>query len=255
MRIVRFSTKAGDIHWGIAEARAVVEVEGDVFGDYGATSRIHPLEDIRLLAPVAPSKIVALGTNFVAHAHEMGRELPAEPKIFLKAPSALIGTGAPIVLPEVEGPVEHEAELAVVIGRTARRVAPERALDHVFGYTCLNDVTARRLQAIDGVFARAKGFDTFAPCGPWIETDAHWEPLVVEGWVNGQLRQRAPLTDTIFPVPVALSFISNIMTLLPGDVISMGTPEGVGPLAAGDEVEVRIEGVGSLVNPVESESV
>lgn len=254
MRFVRFTTPSGDIRWGIAEAQAVVELEGDVFSDYGATSRIDPLEEIRLLAPVVPSKIVALGTNFVAHAHEMGRDLPSVPKIFLKAPSALIGPGAPIVLPEVEGPVEHEAELAVVIGRRARRVSPEQALDHVLGYTCLNDVTARRLQAIDGVFARAKGFDTFAPCGPWIETEVHWASLVVECWVNGQLRQRAPMAEAIFGVPAALAFISGIMTLMPGDVISMGTPEGVGPLLAGDRVEVRIEGVGSLENPVEAES-
>jgi len=254
LRFVRFATPAGERRWGIAEAQAVVELEGDIFADYGATSRIHPLDEIRLLAPVTPSKIVALGTNFVDHAREMGRELPREPKIFLKAPSALVGPGAPIVLPEVEGPIEHEAELAVVIGRRARRVPPERALEHVFGYTCFNDVTARRLQAIDGVFARAKGFDTFAPCGPWIETEIHWERLVVEGWVNGRLRQRAPMGEAVFSVPAALAFISKVMTLMPGDLVSMGTPEGVGPLAAGDEVEVRIEGIGSLVNPVEAEA-
>ena len=241
------------MRWGIAEDRAVVELEGDVFSEYGATNRIHAHDEIRLLAPVAPSKIVALGTNFAAHAEEMGRELPSEPKIFLKAPSALVGSDEPIVLPAVEGPVEHEAELAVVVGRTARRVAPGDALAHVFGYTCFNDVTARRLQAIDGVFARAKGFDTFAPCGPWIETETHWEGLTVEGLVNGDLRQRAPATSMVFPVPEALAFISSVMTLLPGDLIAMGTPEGVGPLTPGDEVEVRIDGVGSLVNPVEAD--
>ena len=255
MRFVRFALNDGSIRWGIAEAEAVVEIEGDVCGRYGATDRIHDLRQVRLLAPVAPSKIVALGTNFKAHATEMGKALPAEPKIFLKAPSALIGPGAAIELPQVEGPVEHEAELAVVISRRARHVSEQTALEYVLGYTCFNDVTARRLQAIDGVFARAKGFDTFAPCGPWVQTDMLWQDLVVEALVNGDLRQRGPLSDAIFGVPAAIAFISRVMTLEPGDVIAMGTPEGVGPLEPGDTVEIRIEGLGSLENPVVAESI
>lgn len=250
MRFVRFRSGDGPPRWGIAQPAAVIEIEGDVFGRYGATDRIHPLDAVELLAPAEPSKIVALGTNYADHARELSRPLPAEPKIFLKAPSALIGPGAAIELPPVEGAVEHEAELALVIGRRARHLDPLRALEHVLGYTCFNDVTARRLQAVDGVFARAKGFDTFAPCGPWLETDVHPAELRLEGRVNGELRQRARTADMIFAVPEALAFISSIMTLLPGDLVAMGTPAGVGPLEPGDEVEVRIDGIGRLRNPV-----
>jgi 2-keto-4-pentenoate hydratase/2-oxohepta-3-ene-1,7-dioic acid hydratase in catechol pathway len=255
VRFVRFAPPGGPARWAIAEAEALVEIEGDVFARYGATSRIWSLDEVELLAPVAPSKIVCLGTNFADHAAEMGKPLPAEPKIFLKAPSALLGPGRPIELPQVEGSIEHEAELGVVIGKRARHLTPDQALGCVFGYTCFNDVTARRLQAVDGVFARAKGFDTFAPCGPWIQTDLDWRELVIEGLVNGRQRQHAPAGSMIFSVPVALAFISRIMTLLPGDLVAMGTPEGVGPLQPGDEVEVRIAGIGSLVNPVITESL
>lgn len=250
MRFVRFRSGDGPPRWGIAQPAAVIEIEGDVFGRYGATDRIHALDAIELLAPAEPSKIVALGTNYADHAHELGRPLPVEPKIFLKAPSALIGPGAAIELPPVEGAVEHEAELALVIGRRARHLDPLHALEHVLGYTCFNDVTARRLQAVDGVFARAKGFDTFAPCGPWLETDLHPAELWLECRVNGELRQRERTAEMIFAVPEALAFISSIMTLLPGDLVAMGTPAGVGPLEPGDEVEVRIHGIGRLRNPV-----
>jgi 2-keto-4-pentenoate hydratase/2-oxohepta-3-ene-1,7-dioic acid hydratase in catechol pathway len=255
MRFVRFLTPEGISRQGIMEKEAVVEVEGDPFGRYGATSRIFSRAEISLLPPVLPSKIVALGTNFRPHAEEMGREIPKEPKIFLKAPSALIGHRQAIRLPKVPGPIEHEAEVALVIGRVARYVAEDRAIDFVFGYTCFNDVTARELQRRDGVFARAKGFDTFAPAGPWVETEVLWENLEVEGWVNGEMRQRGALMDLVFPVPRVIAFVSSIMTLLPGDMISLGTPAGVGPLLPGDRVEVRVKGIGVLENPVEAESV
>ena len=250
MRFARFKVKDQEAKWGIVEQDAIVEVEGDIFGRYGATKNIYSSDEVRLLAPVEPSKIIGLGSNFPKHAVEMGKTPATHPKIFLKPPSALTGQHSPIRLPEVEGAIEHEAELAVVIGRKAHKVSQSEALDYVLGYTCFNDVTARHYQRIDGLYARAKGFDTFAPCGPWIQMDAHWEDLRIECWVNGQRRQQGELKDALTTVPMAIEFISNIMTLYPGDLIAMGTPEGVGPLQTGDEVEVRIDAIGSLTNPV-----
>jgi len=240
---------------GLIEGSRIVELSGDFLGRFERTEQWVALSAARLLPPVAPSKIVAVGVNFLKHAAEMGKALPEEPKIFLKAPSALIGHRDPVVLPLVPGAIEHEAEVAVVIGQRARHVSVERALAYVFGYTCLNDVTARIYQKIDGVYARAKGFDTFAPMGPWIETEVSWEALEVEGWVNGTRRQHGALREAIFSVPRIISFVSRVMTLFPGDVISMGTPAGVGPLQPGDEVEVRVPGVGSLSNPVIAEEI
>ncbi len=250
MRFCRFVQADGIPHYGIVEGQAVVEVEGDIYAGYGATSQIHPLAEVELLPPAVPSKIVALGANFRPHAEEMGHALPTEPKIFLKPPSALLGHGGIIRLPPVEGAIEHEAEIVVVMGSTARHLSPDQVMDHVLGFTCFNDVTARALQKKDGVYARAKGFDTFAPTGPWIETDLVWESLTVEAWVNGSLRQKGALSDLVFSVPEVLSFISRIMTLVPGDMIALGTPSGVGPLRAGDQVQVVAEGIGSLENTV-----
>jgi 2-keto-4-pentenoate hydratase/2-oxohepta-3-ene-1,7-dioic acid hydratase in catechol pathway len=250
MRFARFVAPAETPRWGLVEGDALLELEGDLFSGYAASSRLHALAEVRLLCPATPSKIVALGTNFRAHAVEMERPPPDEPKIFLKAPSALIGPGEPIRLPAVPGPFEHEAELAVVLGRRIFQASPREARAAVFGYACFNDVTARALQRKDGVFARAKGFDTFAPLGPWLETDVVAEELVVEGWVNGERRQRGEMRAALVSVPEALSFISGVMTLEPGDVVAMGTPAGVGPLEPGDRVEVRIEGIGRLSNPV-----
>jgi len=250
LRFCRFTTEDGPARWGIVESSAVVAVEGDVFSRYGASSEIFPREEVTLLAPVQPSKIIALGTNFRLHAEEMGRPLPEQPKIFFKPPSALIGHGAAIRLPDVEGNVDFEAEVALVIGKRCRHVESSQALDCVFGYTCFNDVTARALQRMDGVFARAKGFDTFAPAGPWIETDALWEDLELHGRVNGETRQSAALGDLIFGVPEVIAFVSSIMTLEPGDVIATGTPAGVGLLSHGDLVEVTIDGIGTLRNHV-----
>ncbi len=253
MRFCRFTSPDGGPRYGIVEGQAVVEVEGDIFERYGATSQIYPIDEIELLAPVEPSKIVALGTNFHLHAKEMGREVPDEPKIFLKPPSALIGHQATIVLPKVPGRIDHEAEVAIIVKRLAKNVSAEEALDYVLGYTCFNDVSARALQEKDGVFARAKGFDTFAPAGPWLQTDLVWEKLEVEGWVNGERRQHGALSDLIFGVPQVIAFVSRVMTLLPGDMIALGTPVGVGPLADGDRVQVKINGLGTLENPVAQE--
>lgn len=214
------------------------------------TGETLPAGSDRLLAPAAPSKIVAVGLNYRDHALEMGEELPNEPKIFIKPSTAAIGPGEPIVLPPLSRRVDHEAELAVVIGRRARNVAASEAGSYILGYTCLNDVTARDLQAADGQWTRAKAFDTFCPLGPWIETDLDPGNLRLEARVNGQVRQSSSTANFIFRLEDLVRFISGVMTLLPGDVITTGTPPGVGPLAPGDLVEIEVEGIGILANPV-----
>lgn len=200
----------------------------------------------RLLAPVRPSKIVCVGRNYAAHAKELGNEVPKEPLLFLKPPSSVIGPGESVVLPPESERVEHEAELGVVIGRRASRVRPEEALSHVLGYTCVCDVTARDLQRRDGQFTRGKGFDTFCPVGPWIETALDPSRAEVTCRVGGAERQRGATSQMIFDVPTLLAFISVVMTLEPGDLVVTGTPEGVGPLVDGDRVEVEVSGVGAL---------
>ena len=204
----------------------------------------------RLLAPVTPSKIVCVGRNYAAHAKELGNAVPDEPLLFLKPPSALIGPEQPIVRPPSSDRVEHEAEIGVVIGTRLARANPADAVRAIFGITCVDDVTARDLQRKDVQFTRAKGFDTFCPVGPWIETDFALDQLSVIGRVNGQERQRGQVAQMIFPVAELIAFISHVMTLEPGDLVSTGTPEGVGPLHAGDRVEVEVPGVGVLGNPV-----
>jgi len=206
----------------------------------------------RLLPPVRPSKIVCVGRNYAAHAAEHHAEVPAEPMLFFKPPSALIGSGAPIQLPPGAGRVEHEAELAVVIGRAARRVPREEALGVVLGYTCANDVSARDYQQKDGQWGRAKGFDTFCPLGPWIVSGLDPSARAIRCLVNGEVRQASHTGDMVFDVPALIAFISQIMTLQPGDVILTGTPSGVSPLYPGDVVRVEIEGIGALENPVEA---
>jgi 2-keto-4-pentenoate hydratase/2-oxohepta-3-ene-1,7-dioic acid hydratase in catechol pathway len=197
-----------------------------------------------------PTKIVGVGVNYRAHAAEMGKPLPGEPILFLKPPSALCGAGDPIELPAGVGRVDHEAELGVVIGRRARRVDASSALDHVLGYTCVNDVSARELQRKDGQWARAKGFDGFCPVGPVIRAGLDPGRLSIAARVNGQPRQASSTADLIFDVPTLIAFISGVMTLEPGDLITTGTPSGVGPIAPGDRVEIEIEGIGVLANPV-----
>jgi 2-keto-4-pentenoate hydratase/2-oxohepta-3-ene-1,7-dioic acid hydratase in catechol pathway len=197
-----------------------------------------------------PSKIVAVGLNYRDHALEMDMPIPEEPRIFLKPPSALIGPDDPIVLPPQSQRVEHEAELAVVMKKRCRNVAAGRVRDYVLGYTCLNDVTARDLQARDRGPTRAKAFDTFCPLGPCIATDIEPNAVTVEALVNGLVRQSGSTKDFVFPVEDLIARVAEIMTLLPGDVIATGTPAGVGPLSAGDRVEIRIDGVGVLKNPV-----
>ena len=225
-------------------------VEGDVFGSFELGDRVSSAGQ-RLLAPVLPSKIVCVGLNYKDHAAEQGKPLPEEPLLFIKPSTSVIGPGDTILVPDGIGRVDHEAELAVVIGKRAAHVSEKDAASVVFGLTCVNDVTARTLQEKGVGYTRAKGFDTFAPVGPCVAQGldvAHGRG--VEGWVNGVQRQASSTRELIFGIPRLVAFISSIMTLLPGDIISTGTPSGIGPLNPGDLVTIKVEGVGELTNPV-----
>jgi 2-keto-4-pentenoate hydratase/2-oxohepta-3-ene-1,7-dioic acid hydratase in catechol pathway len=224
-------------------------LEGNVFAEYQPGEVITD-KALRFMAPVAPSKIVAIGLNYKDHAAEMNKPLPAEPLMFIKPATAVIGPDDQIRMPAGVGEIHYESELAVVIGRTASRVKAAQAGDYVLGLTCLNDVTARELQKKDVQYTRAKGFDTFAPMGPCIAVGLDSRSLAIEGWVNGEKKQSSNTNQLIFPVDQLIEFVSGVMTLNPGDVITTGTPSGVGPLAAGDRVMVKIEGIGTLSNPV-----
>lgn len=206
-----------------------------------------------LPVPVRPSKILCIGRNYAEHAAELGHDLPVEPLVFMKPPSALVGSGEAIVLPAISDRVDFEGELAVVIGQRCRHVPEEEAMAVVGGYTLLNDVTARDLQKKDGQWARAKGFDTFAPCGPRLVTDFDPSDVRLRTLVNGEVRQEGRTSQLIFGIPFLIAYLSRVMTLEAGDLISTGTPSGVGPLKPGDTVEVWVEGLGSLINPVVAE--
>lgn len=250
MKIVRVRTSEG-ISYGNAEEDGVRLWEGSPLVAWEETEVVVSYGRLQLLAPVFPTKIVAVGRNYEDHAAELGNPIPDEPVIFLKPPTAVVGPEQPIVLPATVGVVHHEAELAVVIGALARHVPAEDVEAVVLGYTAGNDVSARDLQRKDGQWARARGFDTFCPLGPVIETELDpLEPLLVECRVNGEVRQVGRTSEMIFGVAELIEFISGVMTLLPGDVILTGTPAGVGPISAGDRVEVEIEGIGVLGNPV-----
>jgi 2-keto-4-pentenoate hydratase/2-oxohepta-3-ene-1,7-dioic acid hydratase in catechol pathway len=237
--------------WGILEAGHIREISSAPWREWNETSRTWPLADARLLAPAEPSKIVCVGRNYAAHAAELGNQVPKEPLVFLKPPSSIIGPEEPIVLPSYSKQVQHEGELAIVIGRRCSHLGDsDDALAHVLGYTCLNDVTARDLQKADVQFTRAKGFDTFCPVGPHIETKLDPTNVLVEARVNGTLRQSANTSLMIYPCAFLIRWISRMMTLYPGDVIATGTPAGVGPLVAVDVVEVSVPGIGVLRNPV-----
>ena len=249
MRIVRF-VEGGEGRYGLVEGDDVYAVEGEVFGDLKRGKRVGSLSELRLLAPCQPTKVAAVGLNYAAHAAESQKEVPAEPILFLKPPSAVIGPGENIVYPSISQWVDHEAELAAVVGRRARNVAAEEALDYLLGYTCGNDVSARDLQRRDGQWARGKGFDTFCPLGPWIVTDLEPGDLAIACRVNGQVRQGSRTSYMVFSVAELVAHVTQVMTLEPGDVILTGTPAGIGPLQRGDQVEVEIEGVGVLENGV-----
>lgn len=252
MRLVRF--RFGDrIATGAVDdgSDAVRVLRGTFFEDPLPTGEEIPLDDVRLLAPVLPSKVVAVGRNYAAHAAEFGGEVPEEPLIFLKPSTAVSGPGDPIPLPPISRRVDFEGELVVVLGRLARNVRAEEAFRHILGYTCGNDVTLRDLQKKDGQWARAKGFDGSCPLGPWIQTELDPTDVRIETRVNGETRQFATTADMVFGVATLLEFVTAFMTLLPGDVIMTGTPEGVGKLEPGDLVEVEIDGIGVLANRVE----
>jgi 2-keto-4-pentenoate hydratase/2-oxohepta-3-ene-1,7-dioic acid hydratase in catechol pathway len=237
--------------FGLIEDGGPVMIYGAPWIGWQRASPGPGVGDLPLLAPVAPRKIVCVGRNYAAHAAELGNEVPKEPLIFLKPSSSIIGPDEPIVLPSCSQRVEHEGELAVVIGRRCSHLAEsEDPLSYIFGYTCLNDVTARDIQKSELQFTRAKGFDTFCPIGPYIETELDPANVLVETRVNGTLRQSGSTSLMIYPIPFLIRWISRMMTLEPGDVIATGTPAGVGPLVAGDTVEVSIAGVGVLRNPV-----
>ncbi|MEU7765225.1 fumarylacetoacetate hydrolase family protein [Nocardia sp. NPDC049190] len=226
------------------------EIAEHPFGTPTFTGRSWPLADVRLLAPILASKVVCIGKNYAAHAAEMGGPAPADPVIFLKPNTSIIGPNAPITLPPSSAQVDYEGELAVVIGRPCKDVPAARALDVVLGYTVANDVTARDQQRHDGQWTRGKGYDTFCPLGPWIETSLDPSDLEIVTELDGEVRQRSRTSLLLHDIPKLIEWITTVMTLLPGDVILTGTPEGVGPMQNGQQVSVSIEGIGTLTNPV-----
>lgn len=250
MRLVRFKTKKIEPSYGWVYSEKIGLIDGNPFGDYRRLEAEIDLDSVELLPPTQPSKIICVGRNYVDHAKEHGVEVPEAPLLFLKPPSTLIGDRMPIVLPPQSNQVEHEAELAVVVGKRGRWISPGDAADYVFGFTIANDVTARDLQRRDGQWTRGKGFDTFCPVGPWIDTEIDSFDLLVTCRVNQDVRQMASTRDMVFSIPQLIAFASSFMTLEPGDLLLTGTPAGVSPLNAGDTVEISIEGIGELTNPV-----
>jgi len=257
MQIVRFAVE-GMVKYGILKDNLVQGLSGDPFQNFQAgrpfetDGSSYPLPQVKLLAPCQPSKMVCLGLNYRPHAQEFNQVLPANPLLFIKPSTAVIGPEDAIILPRDFKRVDYECELAVVIGKTAKEVSEAQARSYVLGYTCFNDVTERHLQKEDGQWTRAKGFDTFAPIGPWIETAVDPDDLKLETWLNGEVRQSSRTSEMIFGVSRLISFISGVMTLLPGDIIATGTPAGIAPIKAGDVVEIKIEKIGTLRNRVEA---
>jgi 2-keto-4-pentenoate hydratase/2-oxohepta-3-ene-1,7-dioic acid hydratase in catechol pathway len=259
VRIARFA-KGDGVAYGVVEGESgtgqvIAELHGHPFGVDPAgvrfTGRRYPLAEVRLLAPVLPSKVVAAGRNYAGQPGESGSGLPQEPVLFLKPSTSVTGPGDKIAYPvKLTDRVDYEGELAVIIGRLCRDVPRERAEEVIFGYTCANDVTARDLQARDGQWTRAKGFDTFCPLGPWLETGTDPADLAITTTVNGEVRQLARTSELLWDVPSLIAYVSSVMTLLPGDVLLTGTPAGTGPLADGDEVCVTVESIGTLCNRV-----
>lgn len=255
MRIIRYSEGDGEPRYGWLLEDKVGPVEGSIFGDFQRGEADTLVGSVKILAPAIPTKIICVGRNYVAHAKEHEAEVPEVPLVFLKPPSAIIAPEETIYLPPQSKQVEHEAELAVVIGKRGKWIQPEEVGEYIFGYTIANDVTARDLQRRDGQWTRGKGFDTFCPVGPWIETDFDPSDAVITCYVNEEMRQIASTRDMVFPVSQLIVFASSIMTLEPGDLILTGTPAGVGPLQDGDSVEVTIEGLGKLKNIVKDEKL
>jgi 2-keto-4-pentenoate hydratase/2-oxohepta-3-ene-1,7-dioic acid hydratase in catechol pathway len=253
LKIVRYLDDAGRPAWGIGEGDGVFAATGSSIGDLEPAAQVGQLQELTLLAPTAPGQIVCVGRNYRAHAEEMGKPIGDEPVLFLKPPSSVIGPGGSIVCPRMSSRVDHEAELAVVISRTAHKISAADAPSVIAGYTCANDVTARDLQQADGYWVRGKGFPTFCPLGPWIETEVDASDVVVRCDVNGRLRQEGSTADLVFGIPYLVQFITAFLRLEPGDVILTGTPAGIGPIEPGQVVTVDIEGIGALSNPVVAE--
>jgi 2-keto-4-pentenoate hydratase/2-oxohepta-3-ene-1,7-dioic acid hydratase in catechol pathway len=251
MRLVRFVAQ-GLTAYGILSNDEIIELASDEYPPRSSLRRSHRTADVRLIAPVAPSKIIAVGLNYRDHAHELGMREPENPILFLKPPTTVVGPGEPIVYPAMSRQVDYEAELGVVIKDHIHHIVPEDARYHILGYTCVNDVTARDIQKAEGQWTRAKSFDTFCPVGPWIETDLVPDDLLVESYLNGKRMQSARTSQFVFKVDHLVSFVSQVMTLEPGDLILTGTPAGIGPMKPGDEIEIRVEGIGSLKNHVQS---
>lgn len=250
MKICRFQTSLIEPQFGWIFEDRIGKVDGNIFDAFRRLEPDFQIDSIQLLPPVIPSKIICVGRNYKAHADEHGVEVGEIPVIFLKPPSSLVGPGDVIILPPQSQHVQHEAELAVIISKHGRWVQPENAMDFIFGYTIANDVTARDFQRADATWTRSKGFDTFCPLGPWIETEFDPADALITCHVSDELRQMASTRDMIFSIPQLVSFISSVMTLEPGDIILTGTPAGVGDLVDGDTVSINIEDLGTLVNPV-----
>ena len=249
MKIARYRFK-GEIAYGLVEGEEIQEIRGDVFGEFHVGAHLRRLDEVGLLAPCVPGKIVAVGLNYYDHAEEVKRKVPDEPLLFLKPPTAVIGPGEKIIYPRMSSQVDYEGELGVVIAKMSRNIPLELARDHILGYVCFNDVTARDLQRKDSQWTRSKSFNTFAPLGPWITTGLDPHNLKLETFLNGERKQSSNTENLIFNCYQLVSFISTIMTLMPGDVIATGTPSGIGPMKVGDRVDVVIEGIGTLTNVV-----
>jgi 2-keto-4-pentenoate hydratase/2-oxohepta-3-ene-1,7-dioic acid hydratase in catechol pathway len=253
MRFIRFQIQGEQPQFGWMLKDKIGLISGSPVGEYRRSEASLNLDQVKLLAPIIPSKVIGIGRNYEEHAHEQGVDVPEYPTLFFKPPSSIIGPEDKIILPPQSKQVEHEAELAVVIGKRAHWVTAENANKFIFGYTIADDVTARDLQQRDGQWTRAKGFDTFCPIGPWIETEMDASDTMITCHVNGELRQMSSTRDMVFPIPQLIAYISSIMTLEPGDIILTGTPAGVGQIKTGDKIEVIIDGIGKLSNEVQEE--
>jgi 2-keto-4-pentenoate hydratase/2-oxohepta-3-ene-1,7-dioic acid hydratase in catechol pathway len=250
VKVARFSNGA-EPRFGIVDGPELVVLRGHpLVAGYQTTGERIPLKEVKLLAPTIPSKIVCIGKNFADHAAEIGEEVTEEPLIFFKPSSAIVGHGDAIVIPPQSKQVELEAELSLVIGKLAKNVSEEKALDYLWGVTIANDVTARDLQFGDGQWARSKGFDTFCPLGPWVETEFVPDGQVIESRINGEVRQNVAISEMVHKIPFIISYVSKNMTLLPGDIILTGSPAGISVIKAGDIIECEVEGIGILSNPV-----
>jgi 2-keto-4-pentenoate hydratase/2-oxohepta-3-ene-1,7-dioic acid hydratase in catechol pathway len=253
MRFVRFQIGKESPKYGWLDGERVGELTAPPFSEHNRLNAVLDLNKVKLLAPILPSKIIGVGRNYSEHAREQGVEISEYPILFMKPTSTIIGHEEVILLPPQSKQVEHEAELAVVIGKCGRWIKDEEAKKYILGYTIANDVTARDLQSRDGQWTRAKGFDTFCPLGPWIENEVDVSDSMISCRVNGDLRQMASTREMIFPLSQIIAYISSIMTLLPGDVILTGTPAGVGAIKSGDEIEISIDGLGLLKNKVQND--